>query len=165
MFLRSFLNVVENPRSLPTFFGVYASIWLLWHYQFLLNIASANGAFFQRLNTAIAMEGDFQYILVLFFTVVLFTLHLGFKSFVKSSREYVDKVDREENDPLNELIKNNDMEQLVLMLDTLQKEIKISKEKEKKAKLKTKDIMDRLISLQTNFDEVTADFEILKAKK
>jgi hypothetical protein len=165
MFLRSFLNVVENPRSLPTFLGTYSLFWLLWHYQFLLNIGAAPGGVFERINIAIELESSFQYILVLCLTLVFFALHLTFKSFVKSSREYVDKVDREENDPLNELIKQNDIEQLVFMLESLQKEIKLSKENERKANAEVKSIIAKFISLQTSYDEITADYEILKAAK
>jgi pyruvate/oxaloacetate carboxyltransferase len=89
----------------------------------------------------------------------------SFKSFVKSSREYVDKVDREQNDPLSESIKHNDIEQLVLVLESLQNEIALSKANEKKAKVQVKEIMKKSLILQTKLDEVTADFEILKATK
>jgi hypothetical protein len=89
----------------------------------------------------------------------------SFKSFVKSSREYVDKVDREQNDPLSESIKHNDIEQLVLVLESLQKEIALSKANEKKAKVQVKEVMTKSLILQTKLDEVTADFEILKATK
>tara|TARA_B110000014_G_scaffold263746_1_gene261620 strand:- start:2306 stop:2803 length:498 start_codon:yes stop_codon:yes gene_type:complete len=165
MFLRSFLNVVENPRSLPTFLGVYVLFWLLWHHQFLLNIGAVSGGIFERIHTAIVLENSFQYILVLGLTIVFFVFQFSFKSFVKSSREYVDKVDREQNDPLSESIKHNDIEQLVLVLESLQNEIALSKANEKKAKVQVKEIMKKSLILQTKLDEVTADFEILKATK
>jgi hypothetical protein len=165
MFLRSFLNVVENPRSLPTFLGVYVLFWLLWHHQFLLNIGAVSGGIFERIHTAIVLENSFQYILVFCLTIVFFVFQFSFKSFVKSSREYVDKVDREQNDPLSESIKHNDIEQLVLVLESLQNEIALSKANEKKAKVQVKEIMKKSLILQTKLDEVTADFEILKATK
>jgi hypothetical protein len=165
MFLRSFLNVVENPRSLPTFLGVYVLFWLLWHHQFLLNIGAVSGGIFERIHTAIVLENSFQYILVFCLTIVFFVFQFSFKSFVKSSREYVDKVDREQNDPLSESIKHNDIEQLVLVLESLQKEIALSKANEKKAKVQVKEVMTKSLILQTKLDEVTADFEILKATK
>ena len=165
MFLRSFLNVVENPRSLPSFLGVYSLLWLLWHYQFLLSFCTATGNVIDRLGNAIDTTANFQYITVLVVTTILFILYFSFQTFIKYSREHVDKLDREENNPLSELSEDSDMEQLVITLRALQKEIKISKENEKKAKIEVKNIMAKLMMVQAKLDETTADFEILKATK
>ena len=163
--LRSFLNIVENPRSLPRFLGLYSLIWLLWHYQFLLSFGSATGDVLERFGNAIETNEEIQYLSVFFVTTMLFILYSGFQVFIKQSREHVDKIDREVNSPLSELVKNNDMEQLVSTLEALQKELKTSKDNERKAKLEVKNIIAKLMIVQTKLDETTADLQILKATK
>jgi len=165
MFLRSFLNVVENPRSLPSFLGIYSLLWLLWHYQFLLSFGVAKGNVIERLDNAINTTTNFQYITVFVITTIVFALYFSFQTFIRYSREQVDKLDREENNPLSEITKNSDMEQLVLRLEYLQKEIKTSKDNEIKAKVEVKNIMGKLMVVQAKLDEATADLEILKSTK
>jgi len=165
MFLRSFLNVVENPRSLPSFLGMYSLLWLLWHYQFLLSFSVAKGNVIERLDNAINITTNFQYITVFVITTIVFALYFSFQTFIRYSRKQVDKLDLEENNPLSEITKNSDMEQLVLKLEDLQKEIKTSKDNEIKAKVEVKNIMGKLMVVQAKLDETTADLEILKNTK
>ena len=161
--LRSFLSVAENPRSIPNFIGVYFLLWLIWHNQFLFSFGTATGGMAERFSLATETNGELQFLSVFFVTLLLFVLYTCFQFFIKYSREHVDKMDREENSPLGELEKNADMEQLVLMLETLQQELKVSKGNESKAKTEVKNIMAKLIEVQTTLDETTADFEILKS--
>jgi hypothetical protein len=161
--LKSFLSIVENPRSLPSFLGIYSLIWLLWHYQFLLSFGTLTGGVIERVSNAIESVDRFQYISVFFVTIMVFILYSGFQALIKHSREHVDKIDSEKNSPLTELVKNNDMEQLVSTLEVLQKELETSKDNEKKAKLEVKKIMAKLMTVQTKLDETNADLEILQA--
>jgi hypothetical protein len=163
--LKSFLSIVENPRSLPNFLFVYSLIWLLWHYQFLLSFGTLTGGVIERFSKAIDGVDEFHYISVFFVTTILFVLYFGFQVLVKQSREYVDKIDRKEKFPLNALVKSNDMEQLVLTLEVLQKELETSKASEKAAKLEVKKAIAELMIVQTKLDETNADLEILKASK
>ncbi|OUS24825.1 hypothetical protein A9Q98_13085 [Thalassotalea sp. 42_200_T64] len=160
--LRSFLNIVENPRSLPSFLGIYSLLWLIWHYQFLLRFGSATGNVVERLGNAKTAMDEFQFFSVFFVTITLFILYSGFQVFIKYSREHVDKVDREKNNNLTELDKKNDMEQLVSTLEILQNKLRTSQENEKKAKIEEKNIMAKLMVVQTKLDETAADLEVLK---
>ena len=47
-------------------------------------------------------------------------------------------------------------------LEVLQQQLKTAQENEKNAKAETKNVIDKLITVQTKLDETTADFEILK---
>jgi len=160
--LRSFLNVVENPRALPSFLGLYFLLWLIWHHQFLLSFGASTGGVIDRLGNAIESIDEFQYFSVLFTTIMLFVLYSGFQVFIKYSREHIDKIDRDKDSQISELAKKNDMEQLVSTLENLQEELRTSKENEKKAKIEVKKIMSQLITVQNKLDEATADLEIMK---
>lgn len=163
--IKSFLNIVDNPRSLPNFLGIYLLLWLIWHHQFLLSFGLATGSVNNRLDKAMAIIGEFQYLSVFFATITLFLCYFAFQVFVNSAREHVDKKDLEDNHHLSDLDKQKDMAQLVSTLEALQKQVKAAEENEKKAKTEAKAVMAKLMLVQTRLDETTADLDILKSEQ
>ena len=158
-FLKSFLAIIENPKSLPTFISLYLLTWLFWHNQLIAEFFNAQGAITTRLSTAIAAVDNFQYIAVFWLTLFLFILRIGFDAFVTSSRKYVDKKEQENNQ--DSLEQDADVQRLLTTLDETREQLKASKEREQQLKLANKETISKLLNVQAQLEEVTADKQLL----
>jgi len=158
-FLKSFLAIVENPKSLPTFISLYLLTWLFWHNQLIAEFFNAQGSLTTRLSTAIAAVDNFQYIAVFWLTLFLFILRIGFDAFVSSSRKYVEKKEQENNQDSFE--QDADVQRLLTTLDETREQLKASKEREQQLKLANKESINKLLNTQAQLEEVTADKQLL----
>lgn len=157
--LKSFLSVVENPKSLPSFIGLYLFTWLLWHNQLFVEFFHALGTITERLTTAIDAVTSFQHLTVFWLTIALFILRIGFDALVSSSRKYIDKKEQENNQ--DTLQHNNDVERLLTTLDETREQLKTAKEREKQLKKINSGNVNKLLKIQAQLDEVNADRQLL----
>jgi len=157
--LKSFLAIVENPKSLPSFIGLYLITWLFWHNQLIAEFFNAQGTITTRLSTAIAAVENFHYLAVFWLTILLFILRIGFDAFVNTSRKYVDKKEQE-NDQ-DGLENDKDIERLLATLEETRAQLKASKAREKQLKQSNNENINKLLKLQAELDEVNADKQLL----
>jgi hypothetical protein len=157
--LKSFLAIVENPKSLPNFIGLYLITWLFWHNQLIIEFFNAQGTITARLSTAITAIESFQYLAVFLLTILLFILRIGFDAFISSSRKYVNKKEQE-NDQ-DGLQNDKDIERLLATLEETREQLKASKDREKRLKQTNNENINKLLKLQAKLDEVNADKQLL----
>ena len=160
---KSYLAIVANLKPTPSFFAMYIFVWLVWHSEFALALATTSGDFSKRIAVAINAVAENQYILVLVFTVFVVLLRYGFDQLSHMSNEQPDEngVELLKNSKTAATENEMDIKQLMTTLEKAQEKLVVSREKEKKVSREKNEIVGKMLRLQAELDESLADNCIL----
>ncbi|TYK66698.1 hypothetical protein CWS31_004040 [Colwellia echini] len=157
------LDFTEEQNQAPSFILIYILTWCAWHNQLFSHFISAEGDFLTRMSTAFSEMGENQFILVLFFTCIIFLGRLAFNYFSFRSRELLNSAeDTFENIREDQkFAKNSDIANLMDALTKTKQQLVEAKEREKDAIKDKNDTLKKLLSLQNELDEANADIAVL----
>ena len=164
--LKSLLVFTENQRPAPGFIIIYLGTWLAWHNQMLTAFLSAHGGFSAKFNAALSALTENQYMVVFWLTCVLFLIRL-FYNFVRfKSAQFLNNSDQDfvDNNDKQAAESNQDIANLMATLESVQKQLAASREREKKALAERNEQLRKFLGVQAELDEARADIAILNAR-
>jgi hypothetical protein len=160
-----YLSLIAKLKPSPKFFFIYSSLWFLWHNEFMITLISTQADPASKIQAAIAAVPDNQYMLVLFFTIAAVLLLNGF--------DYLGKLSSDEEDTsIVELLKNsntaedeeeNDIKYVVSALAATKKKLAYAIDREHKMAQEKTVLVSKLLTIQNQLDEITADNMILQS--
>lgn len=161
-FFKSLLVFNRSQNKAPNFILVYLLISMLWHNQFFITLILSNGGLSERLSAA-AAENVHQYILVLFFTLLFFTLRLSYLYFANKTNEFVEK-----DEPIEDKIgsdqafsENKDVIRLLDLLEETKAKLAKVKALEVQAQSDKTAAISQRLAVQAELDIAMADIAIL----
>ncbi|MBU2871207.1 hypothetical protein KO502_10940 [Colwellia sp. E2M01] len=156
-------DFIEDENQTSTFILIYIFTWCAWHNQLFSHFITAEGDFLTRLSTAFSTMGENQFILVLFFSCIIFLIRLAFKYFSYRSREFANSTD-DSFENLREdqkFAKNSDIANVMDALTKTKELLAESKAREKDAIDDKNETIKKLLNLQNELDEAKADIAVL----
>ena len=162
--IKSVLIFNENQKIAPRFLLTYVLIWLFWHNQLLTTFFTSDGDVLVRGNAALASITDNHYILVFFFTCLFFGLRIGYHFLKQKADDLMEEGKSIETEVGSDqgIAKTEDIQRLMTMISELKVKLANSKEKEEKAIKEKNASISKLLSLQTELDDIQADNALLE---
>lgn len=165
--LNSVLSFTENQHPAPSFVIIYILTWLAWHNQIFTYFFNAQGDIFTKVTAALTSIEDNQYVVVFFFTCIIFIIRLMVNYMSFRSREILNNADDNFTNARDDqkFAKNSDMANIIATLEKTQQQLADSKAREKKLSTEKNAAITKLLAAQHALDEARADIDILNQTK